>query len=198
MTSARNGRKSFFLAGPQAQITQLDNPPIGGFLTCSALDLLIDFSRTVWTTNQRDGLACDSASARSEFDLFRLVGHHSWSLSLRSRKLVFWAVFSVREFVQMGKKLYVGNLSFKMTDESLEALFAEFGEVRSAQVVLDRDTGRSRGFGFVEMADDQAAEEAIQQLNQKTIEGRPLTVNEARPREDRGGRGGGGNYARRY
>lgn len=92
----------------------------------------------------------------------------------------------------MGKKLYVGNLSYSVTSSTLEQLFAPFGEVRSAQVIQDRDTGRSKGFGFVEMADDNAAREAIKALSEKDYEGRPLTVNEARPREERSGGGGGG------
>ena len=93
----------------------------------------------------------------------------------------------------MGKKLYVGNLSYNVTSASLEELFAPFGEVRSAEVIQDRETGRSKGFGFVEMADDNGANEAIRSLHEKEHDGRPLTVNEARPREDRGGsRGGGG------
>ena len=89
-------------------------------------------------------------------------------------------------------RLYVGNLSYNVTNQSLEELFAQFGAVRSAQVIQDRDTGRSKGFGFVEMADDNAAREAINALNEKEHDGRPLTVNEARPREERGGGGGGG------
>jgi RNA recognition motif-containing protein len=92
----------------------------------------------------------------------------------------------------MGKRLYVGNLSYSVTNESLEELFAQFGAVQSAQVVMDRDTGRSKGFGFVEMAEENGAQEAIRGLNEKEHEGRPLTVNEARPREERGGGGGGG------
>jgi RNA recognition motif-containing protein len=92
----------------------------------------------------------------------------------------------------MGKKLYVGNLSYEVTDASLEELFAPFGSVRSVQVIQDRDTGRSKGFGFVEMEDDNAARAAIQGLNEKEHNGRPLAVNEAKPREDRGGGGGGG------
>jgi cold-inducible RNA-binding protein len=92
----------------------------------------------------------------------------------------------------MSMKLYVGNLSYDTTNASLEELFVPFGEVRSAQVIQDRDTGRSKGFGFVEMADDNAARTAISQLNEKEFGGRPLTVNEAKPREDRGGGGGGG------
>lgn len=92
----------------------------------------------------------------------------------------------------MGKKLYVGNLSYSVTSEGLEQLFAAFGQVQSAQVIQDRDTGRSKGFGFVEMGDDHAAQEAIKGLHEKEHDGRPLTVNEARPREERGGGGGGG------
>ena len=92
----------------------------------------------------------------------------------------------------MGKKLYVGNLSYRMTDSDLEQLFASHGSVSSAQIIMDRDTGRSKGFGFVEMASDQDATAAITALNGKEIEGRTLTVNEARPKEDRGGGGGGG------
>ncbi|MCC7085380.1 MAG: RNA-binding protein [Pirellulales bacterium] len=100
----------------------------------------------------------------------------------------------------MGKKLYVGNLSYQVTNSSLEELFSQFGRVQSAEVVQDRDTGRSKGFGFVEMADDNAASEAIRGLNEKEHDGRPLTVNEARPREARsggGGRGGNRGYSRR-
>lgn len=92
----------------------------------------------------------------------------------------------------MGKKLYVGNLSYSVTSATLEQLFAEFGQVRSAEVIQDRDTGRSKGFGFVEMADDNSANEAIRALNEKEHDGRPLTVNEAKPRTERPGGGGGG------
>lgn len=92
----------------------------------------------------------------------------------------------------MSMKLYVGNLSYGVTNQSLEDLFAEYGSVRSAQVIMDRDTGRSKGFGFVEMNDANAGREAIKGLSDKEFDGRPLTVNEARPREDRGGRGGFG------
>ena len=93
--------------------------------------------------------------------------------------------------------IYVGNLSFRATEEDLHSLFGEFGEVISAKIVTDRETGRSRGFGFVEMADNAAGKAAIQALDGKDHEGRNLTVNEARPREDRprddrGHRGGGG------
>ena len=92
----------------------------------------------------------------------------------------------------MGMRLYVGNLAYSVTNETLEALFAQYGAVKSAQVIMDRDTGRSKGFGFVEMADDNAARDAIKGLNETQQDGRPLTVNEARPREERGGGGGGG------
>ena len=106
----------------------------------------------------------------------------------------------------MGKKLYVGNLDYGVTDSALEQLFAQYGTVESAQVIMDRDTGQSKGFGFVEMKTDQEAQAAIAALNGKEVDGRSLTVNEARPREDRGGRGGhgggrggGGGYGgRRY
>ena len=92
----------------------------------------------------------------------------------------------------MGKKLYVGNLAYSVTDGSLEQMFAVHGSVQSAQVILDRDTGRSKGFGFVEMGSDQEAQAAITALNGQQVDGRNLTVNEAKPREDRGSRGRGG------
>jgi RNA recognition motif-containing protein len=98
----------------------------------------------------------------------------------------------------MGKKLYVGNLSYDTTDSALEQMFAAHGTVQSAQIIMDRDTGRSKGFGFVEMGSDQEAQAAISALNGKEVGGRSLTVNEARPREERGGggRGGGGRGGR--
>ena len=92
----------------------------------------------------------------------------------------------------MSMKLYVGNLAFQTSSEDLQQLFAQAGTVESASVVEDRDTGRSRGFGFVEMASKEEGEAAITQFNGKEFNGRNLTVNEARPREDRGNRGGGG------
>src|SRR5438128_5765395 len=90
----------------------------------------------------------------------------------------------------MGRKLYVGNLTYGVTDSDLNNLFAAHGTVQSAQVIMDRDTGRSKGFGFVEMANDQEAQAAIAALNGQQVDGRSLTVNEARPREERGGGGG--------
>jgi RNA recognition motif-containing protein len=101
----------------------------------------------------------------------------------------------------LGKKLYVGNLSYSVDSSGLEELFSGFGTVASAQVITDRESGRSKGFGFVEMSNDQEAQDAIQALNGQDHNGRPLTVNEARPREDRGGgrRGGyGGGRGGRY
>ena len=92
----------------------------------------------------------------------------------------------------MGKKLYVGNLSYSTDSSELEQLFAAHGTVVSAQIISDRDTGRSKGFGFVEMGSDDEAQAAIAALNGQEHQGRALTVNEARPREDRGGGGGGG------
>ncbi|MBX7054023.1 MAG: RNA-binding protein [Pyrinomonadaceae bacterium] len=97
----------------------------------------------------------------------------------------------------MGTKLYVGNLSFRVSSEDLQEYFGAAGPVESANVVYDRETGRSRGFGFVEMASDDAATAAIAQFNGQDYDGRNIVVNEARPREDRGGghRGGrGGGY----
>ncbi len=92
----------------------------------------------------------------------------------------------------MGKKLYVGNLTYGVTDGDLQTMFEAHGSVQSAQVIMDRDTGRSKGFGFVEMGSDQEAQAAITALNGKEVDGRALTVNEARPREGGGGGGGGG------
>src|SRR5215204_803652 len=92
----------------------------------------------------------------------------------------------------MSVKLYVGNLSFSTTSDELQQLFAQAGTVESATVVEDRDTGRSRGFGFVEMSSKEEGQKAIEQFNGTDFNGRNLTVNEARPREDGGGRGGGG------
>jgi RNA recognition motif-containing protein len=88
--------------------------------------------------------------------------------------------------------LYVGNLTYGVTDSTLEQMFAPHGTVQSAQVIMDRDTGRSKGFGFVEMGSDQEAQAAIQALNGAEVDGRRLTVNEARPKEGGGGGGGGG------
>src|SRR5437773_2667895 len=92
----------------------------------------------------------------------------------------------------MGKKLYVGNLGYGVTDADLEKMFAAHGTVESAQVIMDRDTGRSKGFGFVEMKTEQEAQAAIAALNGQDSNGRALTVNEAKPRSEGGGRGGSG------
>jgi RNA recognition motif-containing protein len=97
------------------------------------------------------------------------------------------------EGFSVGNKLYVGNLSYSVRDESLQQAFAQFGTVTSAKVMMDRDTGRSKGFGFVEMGSDAEAQAAINGMNGQALEGRAVVVNEARPREDRpGGFGGGG------
>jgi RNA recognition motif-containing protein len=87
--------------------------------------------------------------------------------------------------------IYVGNLSFRMTSEDLAAEFRRFGEVESAQIIMDRDTGRSRGFGFVEMPNDEEARRAIEEMDNADVGGRRLNVNEARPRTDRGPRNPG-------
>jgi cold-inducible RNA-binding protein len=110
-----------------------------------------------------------------------------------------WAYLVLRDFFSrrpnMGKKLYVGNLSYATTDSDLHSLFQPHGTVQSAQVIMDRDAGRSKGFGFVEMDSGEQAQAAINALNGQEINGRALTVNEARPREERGrsrdGFGGG-------
>jgi cold-inducible RNA-binding protein len=98
----------------------------------------------------------------------------------------------------MSMKLYVGNLSFQTSSDDLNQLFAQAGTVESAAVVEDRETGRSRGFGFVEMSSKEEAAKAIEQFNGKEINGRNLNVNEAKPREDRGNRGGGGGGGRGF
>lgn len=90
----------------------------------------------------------------------------------------------------MSMKLYVGNLAFNTTEQDLQDEFGQFGQVNSASLVTDRETGRSRGFAFVELDSKEAAQTAIQSLNGKEVGGRALTVNEAKPREDRGGGGG--------
>lgn len=92
----------------------------------------------------------------------------------------------------MGKKLYVGNLSYGSTESQLRDLFSQAGDVQDVAIIKDRETDRSKGFGFVEMVTEEAAQEAIQRFNGYTLDNRQLTVNEARPREDRGGGGGGG------
>jgi hypothetical protein len=93
----------------------------------------------------------------------------------------------------MGNKLYVGNLAYSVRDEDLQQAFAQFGTVSSAKVMMDRDTGRSKGFGFVEMGSDAEAQSAINGMNGQALDGRAVVVNEARPREERpGGFGGGG------
>ena len=96
----------------------------------------------------------------------------------------------------MGRKIYVGNLSYNTTETELESLFGAHGSVQSAQIISDKMTGRSKGFGFVEMASDAEAQAAIAALNGQEVDGRTLTVNEAKPKEDRprGGGGGGGGY----
>jgi len=99
----------------------------------------------------------------------------------------------------MGNKLYVGNLAYSVRDESLHEAFAQFGSVTSAKVMMDRDTGRSKGFGFVEMGSDAEAQTAINGMNGQDLDGRAVVVNEARPREERpggfgGGRSGGGGF----
>lgn len=106
--------------------------------------------------------------------------------------------------VKMGKKLYIGNLSFQATEQDLSESFAQFGTVESCRIITDRDTGRSKGFAFVEMSTDQEAADVIEKMNGASLDGRPLKISEARPQESRGGggggggpRGGGGGFGRR-
>ncbi len=99
----------------------------------------------------------------------------------------------------MAKKLYVGGLAYAVTDKDLEEIFAAIGKVDSAVVIKDRDSGQSKGFGFVEMSNDDEAQKAIQEMNGKEVSGRSLTVNEARPQEPRSnGGGGGGSFRKSY
>ncbi len=94
----------------------------------------------------------------------------------------------------MGKKLYVGNLPYSVTEGTLNDWFSPYGNVESTRLITDRDTGRSKGFGFVEFSTDEEAEKAIAEMNGKEMDGRALTVNEARPQEPRSGGGGGGGF----
>ena len=93
----------------------------------------------------------------------------------------------------MSVKLYVGNLAFNTTEQDLQEQFSQYGQIRSTSIITDRDTGRSRGFAFIELDSKESAQAAIQALNGRDLDGRALTVNEAKPREDRGGFGGGGS-----
>lgn len=97
----------------------------------------------------------------------------------------------------MASKLYVGSLAYSINDDKLKELFAEFGTVVSAQVIMDRDTNQSKGFGFVEMKTEDEAKEAMKALDGKEIDGRSIMVNEARPKADNAGGGGGGGFRRR-
>jgi hypothetical protein len=120
-----------------------------------------------------------------------LVGRQVQPLSIQPRKYQRAAIPSHRSLT-VGKKLYCGNLSYNTSSSDLDQMFSQFGRVQSAEVVMDRDTGRSKGFGFVEMSSDAEAAAAIEGLNLKELDGRSLTVNEARPRPERGGGGRGG------
>ena len=98
----------------------------------------------------------------------------------------------------MGRKLYVGNLPYSATESALSDKFAEFGTVESCKLITDRDTGQSKGFGFIEMASDAEAQAAIEKLNGTDYDGRPMKVNEAKPKESRGGGGGYGGGGSRW
>jgi RNA recognition motif-containing protein len=116
--------------------------------------------------------------------------------TVRRSQIRFAASFSfpLRKGISMAKKLYVGNLAFQTTSQDLQELFAQAGTVESASIIEDRDTGRSKGFAFVEMSTEAEAASAIDQFNGKEVAGRMLKVNEAKPRENRSGGGGGRNF----
>src|SRR4051794_37358940 len=146
----------------------------------------------IWASRFDDAsAACFLLRCSPPFSPGQLGGPPRWSLSPRPGKQTCGRLVCLKELF-VGMRLYVGNLAYSVTSQSLEQLFSEFGQVKDATVVQDRDTGRSKGFGFVEMNDNGQAQAAIQALNLKEVDGRCLTVNEARPREERGGRGGGG------
>src|SRR3954452_17396765 len=149
--------------------------------------------------------ACGWFSESDSVSRFFSVSAASASFSRTSWRASIWAPFFAAPKVRfglrlfpicrrctMGKKLYCGNLSYNVASSDLDQIFGEFGTVQSAEVIMDRDTGRSKGFGFVEMQNDQEAQAAIAGVNGKEHDGRTLTVNEARPRENRSGGGGGG------
>jgi len=131
-------------------------------------------------------------AARMLFRPSLLVGLHFRPLLISPESKWRAVVFPATGDSTVGKKLYCGNLSYNTTSSDLEQLFSDYGSVQSAEVIMDRDTGRSKGFGFVEMGSDAEAQAAIEGLNLKEHDGRALAVNEARPREDRRGGGGGG------
>ena len=129
--------------------------------------------------------------------LVRLTCSNLWAafsarLSLDPESVLVGSSRLVQGIDSLGRKLYVGNLTYGVGNADLEALFAPFGTVQSAQIIMDRESGRSKGFGFVEMGSDHEAKSAIDGLHDREHDGRRLTVNEAKPREDRGGGGGGG------
>jgi cold-inducible RNA-binding protein len=149
----------------------------------------------------------EQAIATSEAALQRASEHEPSLLPLHRSHFSFEASYKLpsegQEDISMSVKLYVGNLAFQTSSEDLQQLFAQAGTVESATVVEDRETGRSRGFGFVEMSSKEEGAAAIAQFNGKEVNGRDLNVNEAKPREDRGQRNGGrsdfgGNRGSRY
>ena len=137
----------------------------------------------------------DSQLQKRSFESIRNRSFADYRYSEASPIRSFFHSQNIRErYSYMSMKLYVGNLSFQTSSEELQQLFAQAGTVESASVVEDRDTGRSRGFGFVEMSSKEEGEAAIAQFNGKEVNGRALNVNEAKPRENRGGGGGRGGF----
>jgi RNA recognition motif-containing protein len=144
--------------------------------------------RPVWSRHLRP-------SCRARLPV-RSVVERTFSATGRSGGLVpfSWVGESLQRAIAMAKRLYVGNLKYTVSSEQLQDLFEQYGAVSSATVLSDRETGRSRGFGFVEMSNDDEADAAIESLDGQDFDGRRLTVNEARPRTPGGGGGGGGGY----
>ncbi len=141
-----------------------------------------------WLPPEIDWNVFSSAVLRTEFDGYPSLTGEGVGISSLGRE----------KGIRMALKMYVGNLAYSTTNDSLAQIFSEYGEVASATVIMDRDTGRSKGFGFVEMSNQQEAQAAISGLNGKDVGGRQLTVNEARPREERGGSRGGYSGRSRY
>jgi RNA recognition motif-containing protein len=120
------------------------------------------------------------------------ISHSKSGISVFASTCTLFSQFQFMQEFAVSKKLYVGNLPYSATEAQLRTLFSQVGEITDVAIIKDRETGKSKGFGFVEMETDEGAQEAIKRFNGYSLDNRPLTVNEARPREERGGGGGGG------
>jgi cold-inducible RNA-binding protein len=146
-------------------------------------------AQDVWMVREQ---ACLKLRSRSLFESIRTWSFDRYRFAEANPIRSFFSFPKGERYICMSTKLYVGNLAFQTTSQELQELFAQAGTVESASVVEDRDTGRSRGFGFVEMSSKEEGAAAIAQFNGKEVNGRALNVNEAKPRENRGGGGGRG------